>query len=218
MSELIRVVVVDDHPLFRDGVIRSLEESGKFLVVGQGGSADDAVRLSAELTPDVILLDVSMPGSGLSVVAAIGQASPTVKIVMLTVSEADDDIITALKAGAKGYVLKGVGSTTLVEIIEGTAMGESYVSPSLAARLLSEMGTRVADQTDSNDPLATLTRREREILQLVANGLSNKEVGLKLVLQEKTIKHHMTSLMGKLHVRNRTEAAVLMREVVPRVQ
>ncbi|MBL8895028.1 MAG: response regulator transcription factor [Rhizobiales bacterium] len=216
MSSSIRVVVVDDHPLFREGVARSLEESGMFDVVGQGSSADDAVRLAEELTPDVILLDVSMPGNGLLAAVRISESAADVKTVMLTVSEADDDIIAALKAGAKGYVLKGVASATLVEIVASVARGESYVSPSLAARILSEMGVRRPASENAADPLSTLTRREEEILRLVAEGLSNKEVGLKLNLQEKTVKHHMTRIMGKLHVRNRTEAAVLLREATAR--
>ena len=211
MSERIRVVVVDDHPLLREGVARCLNESEKFTVVGEGANADDALRLAGELAPDVMLVDVSMPGNGLSAAAKISEAAPEIKIVMLTVSEADDDVIAALKAGAKGFVLKGVGSVALVEIVESIAQGESYVSPSLAARLLSVMGGRNSAKNDPVDPLETLTRREEEILRLVAGGFSNKEVGLKLDLQEKTVKHHMTHLMGKLHVRNRTEAALLLR-------
>ena len=215
MSAPIKIVVVDDHPLFREGVVRSLQESGSFEIVGQGGSAEDAVRLVGELHPDIILLDISMPGDGLVAARRIAESAPHVSIVMLTASEADDDIMAALRGGAKGYVLKGVGSATLTEILQGIAKGESYVSPSLAARLLMEMRNREAGDTPE-DPLSTLTRREEEILRLVADGLSNKEVGLKLDLQEKTVKHHMTRILSKLHVRNRTEAAVLLREAPSR--
>jgi len=214
MSAPVRVVVADDHPLLREGVARSLEESGVFTVVGQGGSADDAVRLVGELRPDLVLLDLSMPGGGLDAARRIGAAAPDVRIVVLTVSEADDDIMAALRAGAKGYVLKGVGSATLVEILQGVANGESYVSPSLAARLLTEM--RAPGGAAPDDPLSRLTPREEEILRLVAKGMSNKEVGLKLDLQEKTVKHHMTRILNKLQVRNRTEAALLLREAAPR--
>ena len=143
-----------------------------------------------------------MPGDGLVAARRIAENAPQVNIVMLTASEADDDIMAALRGGAKGYVLKGVGSATLTEILQGIAKGESYVSPSLAARLLMEMRNREAGDTPE-DPLSTLTRREEEILRLVADGLSNKEVGLKLDLQEKTVKHHMTRILNKLHVRNR---------------
>ena len=127
-------------------------------------------------------------------------------------SEADDDIMAALKVGARGYVLKGVSSGALVEILQGIANGESYVSPSLAARLLTEMRLRPPAAL-ADDPLSKLTAREEQILRLVAEGMSNKEVGRKLSLQEKTVKHYMTRILEKLHVRNRTEAAILLREV-----
>ena len=212
MSAPVRIVVVDDHPLLREGVARSLEESGRFRIVAQGGSAEDAVSLVAEHRPDLILLDLSMPGGGLAAVRRLGETAPDVKVVVLTVSEADEDIVAALKAGAKGYVLKGVGSSTLVSIVQSVAEGESYISPALAARLLTELRGRGGTEGKGNDPLAALTPREEEILRLVGTGQSNKEIGLKLDLQEKTVKHHMTRILGKLQVRNRTEAALLLRE------
>lgn len=215
MKAMARIVIADDHPLFREGVVRSLQEAGNLEVVGQAGSADEAVRLVAELDPDMVLLDISMPGGGLTAAQRISQSAPHAKIVMLTVSEADEDIMAALKAGAKGYVLKGVGSALLTEILSGIIEGESYVSPSLAARLLMEMRTRQTEPK-SEDPLSSLSAREEEILRLVAVGLSNKEVALKLDLQEKTVKHHMTRILSKLHVRNRTEAALLHRGAVER--
>jgi DNA-binding NarL/FixJ family response regulator len=213
VTATVSVLIADDHPLLRDGVARTLQESGSFAVVGQCGSADEAVRLAETLHPDIALLDISMPGDGLSAARRIGEGAPTVKMVMLTVSEAGDDIMEALRAGARGYVLKGVGSAMLVEILAGVARGESYVSPSLAARLLTELRARGRGQPEN--PLADLTAREEQILRLVADGLSNKEVGLKLDLQEKTVKHHMTRILNKLQVRNRTEAAVLLRSAAP---
>ncbi len=131
------------------------------------------------------------------------------KIVMLTVSETNADVAQALKAGARGYVLKGVGSKALAEILRDVANGQSYVSPSLSARLLSDL---LQPAGSKPDPLAQLTGREAEILNLVAEGLSNKEVAARLSLQEKTVKHHMTRVLAKLNVRNRTEAALLMHE------
>ena len=211
MTSPVRVVVIDDHPLLREGVARSLDDSGRFSVVGQGGSAADAVRLVRELAPDLVLLDLSMPGGGLDAAREIAGIAPNALIVVLTASEADDDIIEALKAGAKGYVLKGVGAAALVEILEGVANGESYVSPRLAARILTEMRGH-APNRPADDPLSTLTPREEEILRLVGTGLSNKQVALQLDLQEKTVKHHMTRILSKLQVRNRTEAALLLRE------
>jgi DNA-binding NarL/FixJ family response regulator len=211
MTDPIRVIVVDDHPLLREGVARSLQDSGAFTVVGQGGTAEEAVRLAMGLAPDLALLDLSMPGGGIEAARGIADSAPDVRIVVLTVSENDDDIIEALRAGAKGYVLKGVGSAELMEILRGVANGESYVSPGLAARILSEMRDG-GSREPPDDPLATLTPREEEILRLVGTGLSNKQVALKLDLQEKTVKHHMTRILSKLQVRNRTEAALLLRE------
>jgi DNA-binding NarL/FixJ family response regulator len=209
VSESIRIAIVDDHPLFREGVARSLGEMGGFELVGEGASAEDAERLARASTPDILLLDISMPGGGLNALAAILAAMPEQKVVMLTVSETNADVAQALKAGARGYVLKGVGSKALAEILRDVANGQSYVSPSLSARLLSDL---LQPTGSKPDPLSQLTGREAEILKLVAEGLSNKEVAARLSLQEKTVKHHMTRVLAKLNVRNRTEAALLMHE------
>ena len=209
MSTSIRIAIVDDHPLFREGVARSLGEIGGFELVGEGANAEDAERLARASTPDILLLDISMPGGGLNALAGILSAIPDQKIVMLTVSETNADVAQALKAGARGYVLKGVGSKALAEILRDVANGQSYVSPSLSARLLSDL---LQPTGSKPDPLAQLTGREAEILKLVGEGLSNKEVAARLSLQEKTVKHHMTRVLAKLNVRNRTEAALLMHE------
>ncbi|MBZ9870912.1 response regulator transcription factor [Mesorhizobium sp. BR1-1-9] len=211
MIGTIRVAIVDDHPLFREGVTRSLSEIGGFDMVAQGATAQDAERIASTLQPDILLLDISMPGDGLASVAGILGANPGQKIVMLTVSEANADVARALNAGVRGYVLKGVGSRMLAEILHGVAAGETYVSPTLSARLLSDLQS-LQPANGRTDRLRQLTGREAEILQLVAEGLSNKEVALRLALQEKTVKHHMTGVLSKLNVRNRTEAALLMRE------
>jgi len=209
VSTSIRIAIVDDHPLFREGVARSLGEIGGFELVGEGANAEDAERLARASTPDILLLDISMPGGGLNALAGILSAMPEQKIVMLTVSETNADVAQALKAGARGYVLKGVGSKALAEILRDVASGQSYVSPSLSARLLSDL---LQPTGSKPDPLSQLTGREAEILKLVGEGLSNKEVAARLSLQEKTVKHHMTRVLAKLNVRNRTEAALLMHE------
>jgi DNA-binding NarL/FixJ family response regulator len=211
----IRLAVIDDHPLFREGVTRSLSEIGGFEMVGEGGSRDDAVRIAGEVRPDILLMDISMPGGGLSAIAPILERHPAQKIVMLTVSEASDDIAKALNGGAKGYVLKGVGSRMLAEILRAVASGESYLSPTLSARLLSGLSAQ-SGSAAKPDPIADLTDREREILRLVASGLSNKHVALRLDLQEKTVKHYMTRILAKLNVRNRTEAAMVLRDAIDR--
>jgi len=210
----IRIAVVDDHPLFREGVTRSLSEMGGFEIVGEGGTNEDAVRLVAERRPDIMLMDISMPGGGLHAISSILDLVPDQKIVMLTVSEASDDVTQALSAGAKGYVLKGVGSQSLAEVIRTVADGESYISPTLSARLIGDLSSRNA--APKPDPLSGLTSREQEILRLVASGLSNKRVALQLDLQEKTVKHHMTRILAKLGVRNRTEAAMSLRDALER--
>lgn len=213
MSRQKTVIVVDDHPLYRSGVVKSLTDDGRFAVIAEASNAEDAVGLARELRPDVMMLDISMPGNGVEAARQIAASVPSVHLAMLTVSEADDDIMSALQAGAKGYILKGVSAEELVGIVASISNGESYVSPGLAARLLVSMRARPASAPRPTDtPLATLTAREEQILKLVAQGLSNKEVGRKLDLQEKTVKHYMTSILQKLNARNRVEAAVLAKE------
>ena len=204
MTESIRVVVADDHPLFREGVINSLRSMPDILVVGQASDADEAVRLVREELPDLALLDVTMPGGGIEAARKIAAACPATRIVMLTVSEDEDDLLAAMKAGASGYVLKGVSARELAGVVRSVSAGEVYVAPSLAFGLLREMS-----KPRASDPLAELSGRERQVLELVANGLSNQEIGLKLGLAEKTIKHYMTNILTKLQVRSRVEAALL---------
>jgi DNA-binding NarL/FixJ family response regulator len=205
MSESIRVLLADDHPLFRDGVTHSLDGEPDITLVGQAASGEEALRLARDLLPDVVLLDITMPGKGGLVAATeIAAACPATKIVMLTVSEHEDDLLAAFKAGARGYVLKGVSARELANVVRAVASGEVYVSPSLAAGMLVEL-TRGRPP----DPLNELTEREREILRLVSDGLTNREIGERLYLAEKTVKHYMTNVLGKLHVRSRVEAALL---------
>ncbi|KWV56161.1 two-component system response regulator [Rhizobium altiplani] len=209
MTAGIRVAVIDDHPLFREGVTRSLSEIDGFQIVAEGSTKDDAIRVAETLQPDVLLMDISMPGGGLNAILPILTTVPSQKIVMLTVSESSDDVTAALNSGAKGYVLKGVGSRALAEIIRSVAAGESYVAPALSARLLS---SRSSPAPKTPLALEALTARELQVLQLVASGLSNKHVARQLDLHEKTVKHHMTQIMAKLGVANRTEAAIALRD------
>lgn len=207
----VKIAVVDDHPLFREGVTRSFSEIEDFEIVGEGGSRDDAIRIAREFCPDVMLIDISMPGSGLETITDALEYCPTLKIVMLTVSEASDDITKALKLGAKGYVLKGIGSRGLAEVVRTIAAGGSYVSPALSAQLIAGLSAS-AEAVEQPDPMAELTDREQEVLTLVASGLSNKRVARELDLHEKTVKHHMTRIFSKLKVSNRTEAALALRD------
>jgi DNA-binding NarL/FixJ family response regulator len=210
MVEPLQVAIVDDHPLFREGVAHTLGAQLDIEIVGEGESAADAVRIAGEQLPDVILLDVSMPGGGLNAVRQIASAFPVVKIVMLTVSEEEDDVTAALRAGARAYVLKGVAARELVRILRAVAAGEVYVTPALASNLLVGL-TGGAGNRQTSSPLDELTERERQILELVAGGDSNKEIAYQLHLSEKTVKHHMTNILQKLQVRNRVEAALMAR-------
>lgn len=205
MSDEVRIVVADDHPLFRQGVIQSLTSEDGLSVIGEASTGEEAVRLVVEKSPDVLLLDIGMPGAGgIATIGEVIAACPLTRVLMLTVSESPDDLMQALKAGARGYVLKGVSSHGLVSAVRAVTAGEVFVTPALASTILYEM---THDEPD--DPLDKLTERERQVLQLLGEGLTNREIGERLFLAEKTIKHYMTSVLQKLHVRSRVEAALL---------
>ena len=204
MSETISVLVVDDHPLFRQGVVHSLGCVPDLTVVGEATSGEEALKLARELLPDVVLLDISMPGwNGLVTAERISTACPASAIVMLTVSEDKDKLLAAFKAGARAYVLKGVSPQELASVIRSSARGDVYVSPSLAVEMLVSL-----TRGHAPDSLQELTSREREILRLIGKGLTNREIGAQIFLSEKTIKHHVTNILQKLQVRSRVEAAL----------
>jgi two-component system nitrate/nitrite response regulator NarL len=208
-DEKIRVIITDDHPLFREGVAHSLASEPDMEVVAQTGSGEEAFQLVNDLFPDVLLLDITMPGQdGIATAGKISAAFPVIRIMMLTVSEDQDDLLNALKAGARGYILKGVSARELASAVRTVANGDVYISPSLAGGILFEM-THQQDKHALSDPLQKLTDRERQILTLVADGLTNREIGEQLHLAEKTIKHYMTNVLQKLQVRSRLEAALL---------
>jgi two-component system, NarL family, nitrate/nitrite response regulator NarL len=202
--DAIRVLVADDHPMFRAGVVASLGAAPDIEVVGQADDGPAALRLARDLLPDVALLDVNMPGGGLVAARDITAACPATRVVMLTVSEDEDDLLAAMKAGASGYVLKGAGATELIGVLRAVNAGEVYVAPALAWGMLRELS-----KPRPSDPFDELTTREREVLELVAQGLSNQEIADRLSLAEKTVKHHMTNILGKLQVRSRVEAALM---------
>ena len=211
MARTIRVVIADDHPLYRDGVARTLSQAEGIEIVGQVGCAAETEAVVRELRPDVALLDISMPGGGVRTARRILAAHPEVCVAMLTVSEDGDDVKAALDAGAHGYVLKGIGGADLVRVVRQLAGGGAYVSPSLAARMLRSRPARGGAGPDRSG-IEDLTKREEDILRLLARGLSNREIGGETGLREKTVKHYMTAILHKLAVRNRVEAALLARE------
>jgi DNA-binding NarL/FixJ family response regulator len=206
MAESIRILVADDHPLFREGVVHSLASEPDLSVVGQAASGEEALRMARDLLPDVVLLDIGMQGWGGIVTAEkIRTACPATRIMMLTVMEDEDKLLASFKAGARAYVLKGVSAHDLACVVRSVAQGEVYVTPSLAAGILLTLSRSPAPK----DPLGELTERESEILNLVVGGLTNREIGERLHLSEKTIKHYITNILEKLHVRSRVEAAML---------
>ena len=209
MSDKIHVVIADDHTLFREGLAGIISATEDFEVVGQAGSMQEATQLARDLLPDIILLDIDMPGGGLEAARIVAEECPVTRIVVLTSSEEDDHLIRALKIGARAYILKGVAARELIRILRAVWAGESYVPPMLAASLLLEMRETHSQQKQTASPLDELTPRERGILESLAAGLSNKEIGEKLFLSEKTVKHYMTNILQKLQVRNRVEAALL---------
>jgi two-component system nitrate/nitrite response regulator NarL len=209
MTDEIRVVIADDHPIYREGVARTLDDSPGIVVVGQAQNGEEAVDLTRKLRPDLVLLDISMPkGGGIGALTAIQKLDDPPHVAILTGSEDHEDLATAMKMGALGYVLKGIGAGELTALVRTLAEGQPYVSPGIAGRFLG----RAAPDAPKPNPFADLTKREETILRLVAKGYSNREVGEALELQEKTVKHYMTSILQKLNLRNRVEAAVQARE------
>jgi two-component system nitrate/nitrite response regulator NarL len=208
---MIRAVVIDDHELFRLGVIDTLEVGGDAVVVGQGATAGEALRLARTELPDVLLLDLGLPDrSGLEVVEELVRERAACRIVVLTVSEEDESLFRALEAGAAAYIVKGVEREELLHAVRAVATGERYVSPRLAADLLLRLAPGFAPAT----VLADLSAREEEVLERISRGQTNREIGEALSLSEKTVKHYVTNLLVKLNARNRVEAALVGRSVL----
>ncbi len=200
-----RVLLADDHTLFRDGVA-SLISAWGHEVVGQASNGEEAVSLADKLRPDLVLMDVRMPGlSGLAATQRIRTDHPEVAIVMLTVSEDEDDLFTAIKAGAQGYLLKNLESTQLRSMLEAVGRGEAAITPATAARIIDEF-LRPDRPHLPADP-DRLTDRELEVLGLVTQGLRNKEIASRLGISENTAKFHLKNILEKLHAQSRTELA-----------
>lgn len=205
--EEVKVLVVDDHSLFRAGVVQALGLDPSIRVVAEGSRGSEAVRLAGLCKPDIVLLDISMPDDGTEAAAAIACLPDAPRIVMLTVSEDGNDILRAVDAGAVGYLLKRTGATELIGAVRSVAAGESFLSPTLSLNLLASMRRNAKE-----DVLRSLSAQEERTLRLVAEGLGNREVGERLGILEKTVKYHMTNILRKLKVRNRVEAALLARK------
>ena len=209
MQRRVRVAVIDDHPLFREGVAQTLKASEAIDLVAVGATRDDAVRIADEAAPDVMLLDIQLPGCGLEAARAITGRQPATRIVILTASENEDHVSAALAAGASGYVVKGISGSELVRTVLAVQSGATYVSPDLAARMLKKIKPSGGQKVEKD--VCSLTPREEDILDCVAVGQTNKEIAIRLSIGEKTVKHYMTNIMHKLQVRNRVEAALKAR-------
>jgi two-component system, NarL family, nitrate/nitrite response regulator NarL len=205
----IRIAVVDDHPLFLEGLVHTLGEAPEIKVVARGASVNDVLRTIQQNGCDIFLLDINIPGSGLATLESIIASDPKLRVIILTVSADQNHVAEALRLGARGYLPKGVSGPELLSAIRAVHRGESYLSPTLAARMLMVSGLIRGRGQQTADPFQDLSNREEEILGFVGQGLSNKEIGSKLALSEKTVKHHVTNLLQKLSVQNRVQAALL---------
>lgn len=216
----IRVLVVDDHTLFRRGLTSLLSRSAVVTVVGDAGDAGEALRRAQELQPDLILLDNHLPGvNGVDALPALFEAAPQTRILMLTVSEDEDDLVAALRGGASGYLLKTIEGEALISAIQRAVSGESVIAPEMTSKLVAAYrgaaaGPIVQAQASAPplSPLATLSPRERDILRAIAQGASNKEIGREFGIAETTVKIHVQHILRKLGVSSRVHAAVISTE------
>jgi len=199
---MIRILVVDDHPVVREGIVATLEDDPEFTVVGAAGSAEDALPVVRSQRPDVILLDLELPGmDGIQAIPQLTAAHPEARIVILTAYDTDERVLGAIRSGAKGYLLKGAGLEEIARAIRAVHGGGSYLEPRIAGKVFAEVSAPRRS--------TALTRREREVLKLVADGRSNKQIARALKITERTVKFHITTILNKLGAENRAQAVAL---------
>lgn len=207
----IRVLIADDHPLFRKGMRTLLASMPQTVVIGEATTGREAVEMAQALEPDVVLLDLQMPdGGGLGAIRELAVQRADARILVVTLFDDDESVFTALKAGARGYVLKDADEAEMMRAIEAVAQGEAIFSPAIAARLMDYFAASRAAQPDSAFP--DLTDREREILILIARGLANAQIADELSISLKTVRNHASNIFNKLHVTDRLQAALRARE------
>jgi len=208
--DVVRVLIVDDHALFRRGLMLVLESEPGIEVVGEAEDGDDAVAKAESFAPDVVLMDVRMPRlSGIEATRALAASLPTTKIIMLTVSDEEEDLYEAIKAGAAGYLLKEISIEEVADAVRAVVQGQTLISPSMASKLITEfqnLSKLTADR--SQVPAPKLTDRELEVLRLVAQGKTNREVADELYIAENTVKNHVRNILEKLHLHSRMEAVL----------
>ena len=211
----IRILLVDDQQLFREGLRTLLSVQSDFEVVGEAENGEEALRLAKSLHPDVVLMDLRMPlMDGVAATRRLGEVEPEASVIVLTTFDDDEYVFDGLRAGALGYLLKDAPSEKLFEAIRAAARGESFLQPSVASKVVAEF-TRLARQAPSREEtlVEPLSEREIEVLRLVAQGLTNREIAERLFIAEGTVKKHLTSILSKLNVRDRTQAALKGREL-----
>ncbi|MEU8196093.1 response regulator transcription factor [Microbispora amethystogenes] len=206
-AEPVRVLLVDDHPLLRHGLRTLLEQVGGAEVVGEAGDGEEAIALALSLRPDVVVMDLVMPGtSGIEATRRLIDRDPALGVLVLTMSEDDASVFAALRAGARGYVLKGTGGAEFIAAVRSVARGEAVYGPAVARRI-----RRFLASGPDVTPFPELTARERDVLDLLASGRSNAEIARALFLSQKTVKNHLTSVFAKLQVADRAQAVVRAR-------
>ena len=209
-TDTIRVMICDDHALFRRGLVMVLEAEDDIEIVAEAEDGRDAVDRVADLVPDVVLMDVRMPEiDGIEATRLIAERAPTAKTIMLTVSDEESDLYEAIKAGASGYLLKEISIEEVASAVRAVVAGQSLISPSMASKLLTEF-TNLSKRADERTTVPTprLTERELEVLQHVAQGMSNREIASELFISENTVKNHVRNILEKLHLHTRMEAVM----------
>jgi DNA-binding NarL/FixJ family response regulator len=211
MMEPIRTLIADDHPLYRDGLRTMLERAPETEIVGEAASGDEAIAMADALQPDVVLMDVQMPTvNGVEATRRIVQASPHIGVLMLTMFADDDSVFAAMRAGARGYLLKGAERAEVLRAIQVVASGEAIFSPMIAQRLTRYFSTLALEAQPKAFP--ELTDRERAILDLIAQGRSNAEIANRLILSPKTVRNHVSNILSKLQAADRAQAIIQARQ------
>ena len=202
------MLLVDDHDLFRSGLRSLLEEQG-VRVVGEADNGSSALQLVSELAPDVVIMDLKMPGlTGVEATREVSSIAPRTRVVVLTISDDDDDVMDAVMAGACGYLLKDSSIDHLIEGVRAAAGGDSLISPQIAAKLLQRLRAQTADETAARAIQTELSDRELDVLRLIASGKDNAEIARQLYISPKTVKNHISNILMKLQIENRIQAAV----------